>query len=231
MSAPVTHSVAEQIERHADKSVVDPFRLIDEASPARVRGTQPAAAFLNLIEQALGENTDPDATFFTDSWTAGVAVASENFLRRRARTRPEPETLSWDTFSSFTPFFVAPTEASAEPARSLRKVHAEENSAELLGGRGVNEERYQEHAEDEAEIPHPLTLESACRALGVSAMSTREQIRAAYREMASRYHPDRLSPGGARQQKLASDRMASINEAYRLLCAGLVGQWSACWSR
>jgi DnaJ-class molecular chaperone len=51
--------------------------------------------------------------------------------------------------------------------------------------------------------------------LGVAATSTREQIKAAYRRMASQCHPDRLREELRRQ---ATDQMAEINEAYSLLC-------------
>ena len=74
---------------------------------------------------------------------------------------------------------------------------------------------------DDLEMVCSLTPESARKVLGVAATSTREQIRAAYRKMASRYHPDRLAQSGASEQKLAGERMASINQAYRLLCVGL----------
>ena len=64
-----------------------------------------------------------------------------------------------------------------------------------------------------------LTLERARRILGVAADSTRDQIKAAYRQLASRYHPDRHTAESDEQRRLATERMASINEAYRLLCA------------
>jgi DnaJ-class molecular chaperone len=70
----------------------------------------------------------------------------------------------------------------------------------------------------------PLTVESARELLGIAVTSTREQIRAAYRKMASRYHPDRLARSAPHEQKLASERMASINEAYQLLCTELTGR-------
>jgi DnaJ-domain-containing protein 1 len=217
---------------------VNPFWLIDEASWAGVRGAQPGAApsqpsgagtgapFLTQIEQILGEETEPDAAFFMDSWTVGVAAASENFLRRQEeRNSREHQGYAWDS-SSFTPFFVPRVEAPPEAAWPLRDPHAEKYGMQDLRWRG-DEEGEEGHAA-EAESIGPLTLDSACRLLGVTPTSTREQIRAEYRKMASRYHPDRLASGGAREQKQASDRMASINEAYRLLCAELVGPWSAC---
>ncbi len=65
----------------------------------------------------------------------------------------------------------------------------------------------------------PLTLERALQLLGVSASSTREQIRAAYRRMAGLYHPDRMHHSSETERRAATERMISINEAYRLLCA------------
>ena len=197
-------------------SGMDTFWLINEASLADVREAQPRAAaaqtseaetgasLLTQIEQVLGEGVEPDSTFFVDSWTVGLAAASENLLRRKMKTR-EHETPAWVTLPFFTTRFVDRAEASAEEA-----------SMAYLRWRG-DEESDDWQAADEVEMACPLTLESACRVLGVAATSTREQIRAAYRRMASRYHPDRLAQSGAREQKLASDRMARVNEAYRLL--------------
>jgi len=64
----------------------------------------------------------------------------------------------------------------------------------------------------------PLTPEDACRLLGVAATSTRQQVKSAYRQLVRRYHPDRLEHSSEQEQRIATDRMTSINEAYRLLC-------------
>jgi DnaJ-domain-containing protein 1 len=66
-------------------------------------------------------------------------------------------------------------------------------------------------------VTRPLTLEGARQLLAVASTSTREQIKTAYRRMASRYHPDRLVSGTEKERQLGTDRMAAINEAYRLL--------------
>jgi DnaJ-domain-containing protein 1 len=218
---------------------MDPFWLTDEASFAGVMEAQRGAVepssragtgapFLTQIEQVLGEEAEPDAAFFIDSWTVGVAAASENYLRRQeALKRPEPEFLGLDNFFSFTPFFVARVEVSAEAAWPLPKTRVVDGL--MVDPRWPGDEEVDDpQAANEVEMICPLTLESACKVLGVAVTSTREQIRAAYRKMASRYHPDRQVRGGAREQKLASDRMASINEAYRLLRAELAERWSTC---
>lgn len=220
---------------------MDPFWLIDEAWRAKVRAAQRGAAaaqpsatesgspFLAQVGQALGEETEPDAEFFVDSWTVGVAEASENFQRRNKehKTR-EHELPQWAAFSTFPPFFHLTVEASPDAASQLRESRAQEYLT--ADRRSPADNEWDDWGADQPETASPLTVESACRILGVTATSTREQIRAAYRKMAGRYHPDRLAQAGPREQKLASDRMASINEAYRLLCAGLVQCWSPCFS-
>lgn len=186
------------------------------AVQAHVPGTTP---FLAQIEQVLGEETEPDAAFFVESWTMGVAAASENFLRRqeaqKSREQPMP---SWNTFVSFPPFFVPSVEASTEPAWLPRGTQSSIFDEQMRDGQEDHD-----HAAEEIEIASPLTVDAARRVLGVTAISTREQIRAAYRKMATRYHPDRVAGAEAREQKLAGDRMASINQAYQLLCAAFAG--------
>lgn len=228
----------EQFAWRADKSDVDRYWLIDEELLAGIRraqsgatAAQPSGAgtdapFLTRIEQALGEGTEPDAAFFVDSWTVGVAAASENFLRRNEEQEGREHNMPmWDAISSCASFFVGSVEASVEAAWPLHQPRVGNRLTADPRWR-CDEEENDWQAAEEAEMAGSLSVEAACRMLGVSATSTREQIRAAYRRMASRYHPDRLAGAGDREQKLASDRMASINQAYRLLCAALIGPWS-----
>ena len=49
--------------------------------------------------------------------------------------------------------------------------------------------------------------------LNIPSTATRDEIRAAYREMARRWHPDRFMPGPERDW--ANEKMAQINAAYR----------------
>jgi len=173
--------------------------------------------FLAQIAQILGDNSAPDAAFLMDSWTVGVTAASENYQRRQVELkRREHDRHTWNSFS-FTPLFLTQVEPLAEVAWPLREVSAGQIPA--TDSRWVGRQ-----TADEIEMVCPLTLESACQVLGVEVTSTQKQIRAAYRKMASRYHPDRLARSEAGEQKLASDRMAYLNDAYRLLCTRLDGR-------
>jgi len=49
--------------------------------------------------------------------------------------------------------------------------------------------------------------------------ATRDEIRAAYRNLARRWHPDRFLPGPERDW--ANEKMAAINSAYRACLSGL----------
>ena len=55
--------------------------------------------------------------------------------------------------------------------------------------------------------------------LNIPVTATRDEIRAAYRELARRWHPDRFLPGPERDW--ANEKMADINAAYRLCLNGL----------
>lgn len=202
-----------------DASLAEAREAQTRAAAAESSWAETGAPFLTQVEQVLGEEAVPDSEFFIDSWTVGTAAASENLLRRQARSR-EHQIPSWTTFSSFTPWFVPRAEATFEAAWPNRDKEISRAYARCNG----DEQRDDRQAEEEVEIAGPLTLESACRALGVAPESTREQIRAAYRQMAGRYHPDRLARSGAREQKQASDRMALINVAYRMLCTVEAGR-------
>jgi DnaJ-domain-containing protein 1 len=189
-------------------------------------GDGTAASFLTKIKQILGEKAEPDAAFFIDSWTIGIDAALENYLRRhQARGSREDEMAGYNNSFSFTPFFVVREEASGGAAWQLRN---EVTNQGFMAGQRWDGDEQEDGRQPLGPIERvrPLTLESACCVLGVTATSTREQIRTAYRRMASRYHPDRLGRSAVCQQRVASDRMASVNEAYRLLCAAAAGRRS-----
>ncbi|MCD6328314.1 TerB family tellurite resistance protein [bacterium] len=56
-----------------------------------------------------------------------------------------------------------------------------------------------------------------CQILGVSEYASNDEIKKAYREQASKYHPDRVSHLGKEFIELANQRFQVINEAYQTL--------------
>jgi hypothetical protein len=62
-----------------------------------------------------------------------------------------------------------------------------------------------------------MAVGQAHQLLGTTTTSTREQIRSAYRRKVSEWHPDRLQYVSEAVRECATQQMAAINEAYRLL--------------
>ena len=48
-------------------------------------------------------------------------------------------------------------------------------------------------------------------------MATQEEIKAAYREMMSKYHPDKVAHLGEEFQEIAKAKTKAINQAYETL--------------
>ncbi len=59
--------------------------------------------------------------------------------------------------------------------------------------------------------------ESAYKILGVSASATEEEIKKAYREMAKKYHPDKVSHLGEDVKKAAEEKFMKVNETYETI--------------
>ena len=53
--------------------------------------------------------------------------------------------------------------------------------------------------------------------LGIDEAATRDEVEAAYRELAKEWHPDRYASRPAEEQAEAADRMADITYAYEVL--------------
>jgi DnaJ-domain-containing protein 1 len=80
-----------------------------------------------------------------------------------------------------------------------------------------------QRAELSAAIPDvDLTESRARQILNVTEGSSREEIRSAYRRMVGQWHPDRLQHATDRERHHATQQMATLNEAYRMLCTALL---------
>ena len=67
------------------------------------------------------------------------------------------------------------------------------------------------------EMLHADPFEEACRVLQLDRPFTTEQLRAAYRQRMSQYHPDKVSNLGLELRELAETKSKEINRAFDLL--------------
>jgi len=219
-----------QFEKDCDFCTV---QEICEAIPdLETNRSELAGQFANGL---LGDDSDPDPLFFEESWTLGVAAAVEHFQQRQKNQKErERQSRSDREFDSFgAQFFVQerawceehlPWAQAAQPERRCdagwRLQVSEEYSAQMEGRAPREWDRFTAD-NSRQETTHSMTLQRACRLLGVSAASTREQIKAAYNQMASQWHPDRLQSRTEEMRQFATDQMAAINEAYSVVRNGL----------
>ena len=173
--------------------------------------------FAGDIQRRMGEDFEPDARFLEESWTLGVEAAAENLrLRRDGQADRQRKSNAFREMDN---------------VGTMAWVEASEWYAGLRSATGAIAGRFdvrwlqQEPVDPPRGLPDELididengmTLRRASRLLGVAATSTRQQIKAAYRKLAIECHPDRLAASTENACAYAGERMAEINEAYRLL--------------
>jgi DnaJ-domain-containing protein 1 len=196
--------------------------------------TEEAWRFGNATPQHLREDFQPDPLFFEESWTLGLPAATKNWKRRqqgqadRERQSSKVRDRKFDNigtqsflqerawysehFSPAQAAVIAENPDAGGPAEPLVEPAAQ------TGNQAPREwERFAGECEIHQEATYSMTPRRACRLLGVTATSTGEQIKAAYRRMASQWHPDRLERGTEQVRRMATEQMAAINEAYSLL--------------
>jgi hypothetical protein len=188
--------------------------------------------FVDDFQQIVGDGAEPDPLFFVDCWTLGTSAAATNFQQRRQRqaASERPSQAFRNLCSSRVLSFAqqcdmdAKALSAASAAVSAGRYYAdwsrqnsEESAARTQNQNSQPSERFAESHESCQETSDSMTRQRACRLLGVTATSTREQIKTAYRQMASQWHPDRLKLRTKQELRIATDQMAAINEAYHLL--------------
>ena len=60
--------------------------------------------------------------------------------------------------------------------------------------------------------------DSNYKILEIKPDATNEEVKAAYRKMAVRYHPDKVATLGEDIQKLAEEKFKAVNQAYEAIC-------------
>jgi DnaJ-domain-containing protein 1 len=174
--------------------------------------------FANDLQSLLGEDGEPDPLFLEESWTLGATAAAENLQRRRrGQADRERQNVSFRELNSLgSIFLMQESEWSSESLLSERTA--------AIGGlyAGWTEVSLGDQFDDAGEIVHPMTEQQACEVLGVTRGDEREEIKSAYRRMVGLWHPDRHEGRGEEILRRATEKMAAINEAYRLLCNGLM---------
>jgi DnaJ-domain-containing protein 1 len=194
--------------------------------------------FAEEMRLRMGDEFEPDAQFMEESWTLGVAAAAENWRARRqggaererqSQAFREMDSVGARAFAQASEWYAAMRRSASGAAGSEiaeREMVDESNAAqrraawlqrcaeEPFGGWQAEEPVANETTSDAGE---GMTLGRAMRLLGLTAASTREQVRAAYRRMAGEWHPDRVAGRAEAVRQAATEQMAEINEAYRLL--------------
>jgi DnaJ-domain-containing protein 1 len=69
----------------------------------------------------------------------------------------------------------------------------------------------------EPEPSRPDPIEEACRVLQLNRPFTTDELRAAYRQQMSQYHPDKVNSLAPEFRELAESKSKEINRAYEML--------------
>lgn len=193
-----------------------------EASPSNLSDSNRSgqgSRFVSDFQQLLGESSEPDPLFFIETWTLGSPTAVENFRQRQpmqtdrsaqSRVPQEPACVSSQSFFHPNLFnwsvFVSVHSVASDPTYSIPSQQSPTgwttSSADNVGN----------HDESLR-----MTLDRACRLMGVTPTSTLSQIKTAHRQLVIEWHPDRLQNQSEEVRRYATGKMAVINEAYRVL--------------
>jgi DnaJ-domain-containing protein 1 len=180
-----------------------------------MEGKFQGSQFAAELQSLLGADADPDPLFLEESWTLGTAAAKENLERRRSgRGDRERQNGSFRELHNLgSVFFMPETDWSTESWLSAQTASI---AGRYAGYMGVT------LTDAVPAIAHPSNEQDAYAVLGVSEASSREQIKSAYRSLVGQWHPDRFEGRSDEARNRATESMAAINAAYRMVCAGLL---------
>ncbi len=178
---------------HVDRGTCSTAQETYDAAPAREIDRPQTWSFVGDFQGMAGDGAEPDAQFFVETWTLGAAAAVENFKQRRqelARSSvPARHCTTWTIpqhlllskrarcmwISSLVPSPLGTLQRRlAQACRGTLRAGAASGTGGRLFCRGGS------LSPDPAERV-PL--------LGVAAGSTLKQIKAAYRQRVSQWHP------------------------------------------
>src|SRR5580698_8314966 len=184
-----------------------------------------ASPVFNDFQQVFGEGSEPDPLFFIEIWTLGTSAAVESFRLRQPMQPRQPLHADPGTQSrgGSTPSYVS--------SQSIFHANPFNWSVFVSENTVVQEKSNPTHAQqtlidsypsavdecgnqDEA---LPVSLDDARTILGLTPTSTLSQMKTAHRQHVIAWHPDRLQHKSEEVRRYATQKMAAINEAYRLL--------------
>ena len=221
------------VDRGSGTTMQQSYKAIPDLEPNQ---PSPPSHFASQLTRLLGDDAEPDPLFFEESWTVGVPAAVESWRHRQQRQAdsehkfsplPELHNLSSQMFmqqrEGYAQHFpsahaagIAASQYAGSPMPAP-KASAAQPAAQTHSQPSQQSETFA----DAQETTCPMTLHRACALLGVTATSSLEQIKSAYRRMVSQWHPDRLERGTDDARRRATEQMSAINSAYSLLRNGL----------
>jgi hypothetical protein len=187
--------------------------------------------FASQIRERLGEDCELDPGLFEEIWTSGLPAAVES---RRDRQLPplttDRESCTFAELSSVGRWVFTPVDERPGDGRSYDlptapgALYVENWLREPLEPSRASTPAETETADSTAHAEvrsghalYPMNYDRACELLSVSRYSHASEIKAAYRRMVCEYHPDRFGCANEKVHAVATQQMAAINEAYRLL--------------